>query len=39
MRKRGDNRISVSLRICLQEPVPNRQKLLGLRVPVVNVSG
>ncbi len=30
---------SVSLGACLQESVPNRQQLLGLRVPVVNVAG
>jgi len=37
MRERGVT--GVSLGICLQEPVSNRQKLLGSRVPVVNVSG
>jgi len=37
MRKRWA--IGVSLGACLQEPVPNRQQLLGLRVPVVNVCG
>jgi len=37
MRKRGVT--GVSLGICLQEPVSNRQKLLKLRVSVVNVSG
>ena len=29
----------VSLGACLQELAPNRQQLLGLRVPVVNVYG